>query len=39
VLSAAGSLTSTAETLSREVETFFQNLRSGSANDRVAKAG
>jgi len=39
VLSAASSLTSTAETLSREVETFFRNLRSGAANDRVAKAG
>ena len=39
VLTAASSLTATAETLSREVEAFFQNLRSGSADSRVAKAG
>ncbi|MBB4394826.1 methyl-accepting chemotaxis protein [Bradyrhizobium sp. ERR14] len=39
VLTAAGSLTETAETLSREVETFFQNLRAGSADGRIAKAG
>ncbi|MGY4446108.1 methyl-accepting chemotaxis protein [Bradyrhizobium sp. i1.3.1] len=39
VLTAASSLTETADTLSREVETFFQNLRSGSADSRVAKAG
>ena len=39
VLTAASSLTATADTLSREVETFFQNLRSGSAESRVAKAG
>jgi methyl-accepting chemotaxis protein len=36
VLTAAGSLTETADTLSREVEKFFQNLRSDS---RIAKAG
>ena len=39
VLTAASSLTATADTLSREVETFFQNLRSGSADARIAKAG
>ncbi|MCK1382894.1 HAMP domain-containing methyl-accepting chemotaxis protein [Bradyrhizobium sp. 21] len=39
VLTAASSLTATAETLSREVEKFFQNLRSGSADGRIAKAG
>jgi methyl-accepting chemotaxis protein len=39
VLSAASSLTATAETLSREVEKFFENLRSGSADGRIAKAG
>ncbi|PPQ19335.1 methyl-accepting chemotaxis protein [Bradyrhizobium sp. AC87j1] len=39
VLTAAGSLTETAETLSREVEKFFQNLRTGSADGRIAKAG
>ncbi|KJC41370.1 methyl-accepting chemotaxis protein [Bradyrhizobium sp. LTSP857] len=39
VLMAASSLTATAETLSREVETFFQNLRSGAADSHVAKAG
>ncbi|WP_409189524.1 methyl-accepting chemotaxis protein [Bradyrhizobium sp. RDM4] len=39
VLTAASSLTATAERLSREVETFFQNLRSGSADSRLAKAG
>jgi methyl-accepting chemotaxis protein len=38
VLTAASSLTATAETLSREVEKFFQNLRSGPAENRVAKA-
>ncbi|MEH2492490.1 methyl-accepting chemotaxis protein [Bradyrhizobium sp. AZCC 2230] len=36
VLTAASSLTATADTLSREVEKFFQNLRSDS---RTAKAG
>ncbi|RXT49910.1 methyl-accepting chemotaxis protein [Bradyrhizobium betae] len=36
VLTAAGSLTETADTLSREVEKFFQNLR---ADSRIAKAG
>jgi methyl-accepting chemotaxis protein len=36
VLTAASSLTATAETLSREVEKFFQNLRSDA---RTAKAG
>jgi len=39
VLTAASSLTATADTLSREVEKFFQNLRSGSADGRIAKAG
>ncbi|AHY52084.1 methyl-accepting chemotaxis protein [Bradyrhizobium japonicum] len=39
VLTAASSLTETADTLSREVEKFFQNLRSGAADSRVAKAG
>ncbi|WP_342732310.1 HAMP domain-containing methyl-accepting chemotaxis protein [Bradyrhizobium sp. B117] len=39
VLTAASSLTATAATLSREVETFFQNLRSGAADSRIAKAG
>ncbi|MEY9456366.1 methyl-accepting chemotaxis protein [Bradyrhizobium ottawaense] len=39
VLTAAGSLTETADTLSREVEKFFQNLRAGSADGRIAKAG
>ncbi|WP_025035004.1 methyl-accepting chemotaxis protein [Bradyrhizobium sp. DOA9] len=39
VLTAASSLTETAQTLSREVETFFQNLRAGSADGRIAKAG
>jgi len=39
VLTAAGSLTDTADTLSREVEKFFQNLRAGSADGRIAKAG
>lgn len=39
VLTAASSLTATADTLSREVETFFQNLRSGSTDARIAKAG
>ena len=34
VLSAAGELTSTAETLSREVEKFFASLRSGPATRR-----
>ncbi|MCP3458856.1 methyl-accepting chemotaxis protein [Bradyrhizobium sp. CCGUVB23] len=38
VLTAAGSLTATAETLSREVEKFFQNLRSGPAERHIAKA-
>jgi methyl-accepting chemotaxis protein len=38
-LTAAGSLTETADTLSREVEKFFQNLRAGSADGRIAKAG
>jgi methyl-accepting chemotaxis protein len=32
-------VTETAETLSREVEKFFQNLRSGAADGRIAKAG
>jgi methyl-accepting chemotaxis protein len=32
VLTASSELTATAETLSREVETFFQNLRSGQAS-------
>jgi methyl-accepting chemotaxis protein len=36
VLTAASSLTATADTLSREVEKFFQNLR---AESRLAKAG
>jgi methyl-accepting chemotaxis protein len=37
VLSASGELTSTADTLSREVEKFFRNLRAGSAKqDRAA---
>ncbi|WP_234681327.1 methyl-accepting chemotaxis protein [Bradyrhizobium monzae] len=36
VLTAASSLTATADTLSREVEKFFQNLRSGAAESRVA---
>ncbi|MGY3239304.1 MULTISPECIES: methyl-accepting chemotaxis protein [unclassified Bradyrhizobium] len=36
VLTAASSLTTTADTLSREVEKFFQNLRSDS---RIARAG
>ncbi|MCG2625518.1 methyl-accepting chemotaxis protein [Bradyrhizobium sp. WYCCWR 13023] len=36
VLSAASSLTATADTLSREVEKFFHNLR---ADNRTAKAG
>ena len=39
VLTAASSVTETAQTLSREVEAFFQNLRAGSADGRVAKAG
>ena len=39
VLTAASSLTATADTLSREVEKFFQNLRSGSADGRIARAG
>jgi methyl-accepting chemotaxis protein len=39
VLTAASSLTETADTLSREVEKFFQDLRSGSADGRIAKAG
>ncbi|WP_091897495.1 methyl-accepting chemotaxis protein [Bradyrhizobium sp. Rc2d] len=39
VLTAASSLTETADTLSREVEKFFQNLRSGAADGRIAKAG
>jgi methyl-accepting chemotaxis protein len=39
VLRAASSVTETAETLSREVEKFFQNLRSGAADGRIAKAG
>ncbi|MGY8665192.1 methyl-accepting chemotaxis protein [Bradyrhizobium sp. UFLA05-109] len=38
VLTAAGSLTATAETLSREVEKFFGNLRSGPAERPIAKA-
>jgi methyl-accepting chemotaxis protein len=36
VLSASSELTATAETLSREVEKFFQNLRSGPADGRKA---
>ncbi|AWL97380.1 methyl-accepting chemotaxis protein [Bradyrhizobium ottawaense] len=39
VLTAAGSLTETADTLSREVEKFFQNLRAGSGDGRIARAG
>ncbi|MCS3501112.1 methyl-accepting chemotaxis protein [Bradyrhizobium japonicum] len=39
VLTAASSLTETADTLSREVEKFFQNLRSGATDSRIAKAG
>ena len=39
VLTAAGSLTETADTLSREVETFFQNLRASPADGRLARAG
>ncbi|WP_368508367.1 methyl-accepting chemotaxis protein [Bradyrhizobium lupini] len=39
VLRAASSVTETAETLSREVEKFFQNLRAGAADGRIAKAG
>jgi methyl-accepting chemotaxis protein len=39
VLTAASSLTKTADTLSREVETFFQNLRAGATDGRIAKAG
>ncbi|MCP3471153.1 methyl-accepting chemotaxis protein [Bradyrhizobium sp. CCGUVB1N3] len=39
VLTAASSLTATADTLSREVEKFFQNLRSGPAERHIAKAG
>ncbi|WFU22643.1 methyl-accepting chemotaxis protein [Bradyrhizobium sp. CB1717] len=39
VLTAASSLTETAATLSREVETFFQNLRAGAADGRIARAG
>ncbi|MEK9278704.1 MULTISPECIES: methyl-accepting chemotaxis protein [unclassified Bradyrhizobium] len=39
VLTQASSLTATAETLSREVEKFFRNLRSGPADSRLAKAG
>ncbi|MBR0852821.1 methyl-accepting chemotaxis protein [Bradyrhizobium liaoningense] len=39
VLTAASSLTETADTLSREVEKFFLNLRSGAADDRIARAG
>ncbi|MGV7214589.1 methyl-accepting chemotaxis protein [Bradyrhizobium sp. UFLA05-112] len=38
VLTAASGLTATAETLSREVEKFFQNLRSGPAERHIAKA-
>lgn len=38
VLTAASSLTATADTLSREVEKFFRNLRSG-ADGRIAQAG
>ena len=37
VLTAASSLTATADTLSREVEKFFGNLRSGAADHRLAK--
>ena len=36
VLAAAGELTATAETLSREVENFFRDLRSGPADRRKA---
>ncbi|MGY3508227.1 methyl-accepting chemotaxis protein [Bradyrhizobium lupini] len=39
VLRAASSVTETAETLSREVEKFFQNLRSGAADGRITKVG
>lgn len=39
VLTAAGSLTATADTLSREVEKFFRNLRADSPESRIAKAG
>jgi methyl-accepting chemotaxis protein len=38
VLSTSGSLASTAELLSRELETFFQALRSGQAGDAWRKA-
>jgi len=38
VLSTSGSLASTAELLSRELETFFQALRSGPAGDTGRKA-
>ena len=36
VLSTSGSLASTAEHLSRELETFFQNLRGGGIGERTA---
>ncbi|MBI5261947.1 MAG: HAMP domain-containing protein [Bradyrhizobium sp.] len=38
VLSASGDLTDTAQTLSREVEKFFHDLRAGSEGQRIAKA-
>jgi methyl-accepting chemotaxis protein len=34
VLSVSGGLAATAETLSKEVETFFENLRASTANER-----
>ena len=41
VLSASSDLTSTAETLSREVDKFFHNLRAarGSRDDRAVRTG
>jgi methyl-accepting chemotaxis protein len=39
VLSASSDLTSTAELLSREVETFFRNLRAGSDGDDAVRTG
>jgi hypothetical protein len=35
-LSASSELTAMAETLSREVDTFFSNLRAGDAEDRLS---
>jgi methyl-accepting chemotaxis protein len=39
VLSASSDLTATAELLSREVEKFFRNLRTGSADDGAPRTG